>query len=240
MNMKKSVLSASLALLLVCAAGAFAQSVDLSATGSWSMVQDWEGEPFGYEWDSGIGYGLEGSANLIGITVGGRWNTADFDLNGIETNLNETWNQTNLEAWGGMSILGTPLYILGGYRHWTLEIEQSNIADNLTFSFDGIGIGAAVKWEAPASDFFLNAHAMYYIELSSDIDNLVANSGFDYVLMMRAEIGYWFDMGFYTAVGAEFNQIHQDLPEENRVAPFVDYGFEQTSITARIGFNFGL
>jgi hypothetical protein len=216
-----------------------AQSADVSAVGTWSTTQDWEGEPFTFEWDSGFNYGAEANVNLIGFHFGGRWTTGDFDLNGLETNLEETWSQTNLEAWGGINILGSPLYLLGGYRHWELDLSESNIGDDLNFSFDGIGVGAAIKWDAVGSNLFLNAQGMYYFEVDSSLD-VISDKGFDYVLMLKGEIGYALPQGFFAAAGVQFDQIHQDLPEEDMIAPYVDYGFEQTSVTFRVGYRFGI
>jgi hypothetical protein len=239
MKSMNSRLFVALAVLTFVPIVAAQEMVDVAAIGSYSMTEDWEGEPFGNEWDDGYNFGAEANVELLGLWFGGRFTLGDFDVNGIETNLEETWSQTNLELYGGYKLLGTPVYLMAGYRKWELDLSESNVSDSLTFSFDGIGVGGAVKWNAPASNLFFNVQGMYFFEVDSSLDEL-GPDGFDYLLSLKGEVGMEIASGFYGAVGIQFEQVHQNLPLEDRVEPFVDYGFEQTSITAKVGYRFSL
>jgi len=214
--------------------------VEVSALGMWSTTEDWEGMPFSNEWDSGFNYGAEVNAELLGFLFGGRFFLGDFDVNGVETDLAETWSQTNYEVHGAWQVIGTPLYLMAGYRHWNLDLSESNVTNqDLSFSFDGVGVGGAVKWDQPGSNLFFKVQGMYYFEMDSSLD-VLGEKGFDYLLSLRGEIGMELLQGFFGAVGVQFEQVHQDLDPENLVAPYVDYGFEQTSITVRFGYRFSL
>lgn len=239
--MKTLRISAIALLLLSTATLSFGQAAgEISAVGYWSTIQDWEGEPLTLEWDSGFNYGVDAKAEALGFLVGGRWMMGSFDLSEETGTVNESWDQTSLEGYVGWQVLGSPLYFLGAYKHWEMDLQTSDVVmDEINFSFDGIGAGLGIKWEQPGSNFFAEAQAIYYFELDSDGGDL-AEKGFDYILVLNGEIGYFMESGLFVAAGVRFEQIHQNLPEEDIVIPYIDYGFEQTSISARVGFRFDI
>lgn len=233
----------SLVVLLTANLHAQEKSAEISGVGYWTTVMDWEGDPFTLEWDSDFQYGAAGAVNFNGFHLSGRWMFGDFDLSGA--GLNENWSLNNLEIIGGYQLMDSPIYILAGYKHWELNLDEStgtfatSLIEDFSVSFDGLGGGAGIYWQMPESGMFFNGQALYFFEIDSSLD-ILEDSGFSRALTFNGELGFTFYNGFFVAAGARFEQVAQDLPEDERVAPFTDYGFEQLSATFRVGFRFGM
>lgn len=239
---RSRIVTIAAAFLLLLTVNSFAQDdyFEISGVGYWTTTSDWEGDPIGLEWDSDFQFGFEGTATFDKFYLSGRWMFGTFDVTSPGTD--DSWSLNNLEVFGGYRILDTPFSVLAAYKHWGLEFDEArgdvNPFGSLSFSFDGIGVGGGINWDSPQGYFF-NGQAIYYFEADSSLD-IIDERGFDMGLTFNGEVGILFAEGVTAAIGARFEQVHQDLPEEERVAPFIDYGFEQFSITARIGYRFGM
>ena len=217
------------------------KNLEISGVFNWTKILEWEGDPYSLEWDSNVQYGVDGKLTFDNLLISSRLMFGDFDVEG--PGLEETWSLNNLEVLAGYKLGDSPFYILAGYKHWEFELDETSGMmmtgeAGLNFSFDGIGGGAGVYWTMPDSGIFFQGQALYFTEIDSSME-VVEDSGFTRALTFNGEIGFEFENGFFAAAGGRFEQVAQELPEEKRVAPFIDYGFEQFSATFRLGYRFG-
>lgn len=232
--------------LLLLPLSAFAQdemkrSVRLDLIGGYSFFSDWQGEPLSYEWDEGFSYGAGLRFDLGSWLLGAELLAGSYDLAGPASD--ESFTGLDIIARAGWRSEDIPFSIQAIYGHWQLDLDEGAggaAGGSDSFSFDGAGVGLGLDWMIPDSSLSFSGLAAYLIELGSEVGPLTDGS-FDRGLLFSGEFTWMIpDSSASLAAGVRFLQVHQDLPESAQVAPYVDFGFEQTTAYLRLGWSFGL